>query len=380
MGAEGEKGRVWPLCQVKTLRCVGCGSWSCLGQSYEQSTSRMFTKKAMMNMELEDGTEDLTLPVDICQGVVFPDAGFKPETDAAELHAALLVKGCDESKIISILTKRSNSQRRQVAEAYQKAFSKDLNVDLKKHLKGGLEDVVLCLLKHPSQFDADELYRSMKGLGTDEDSLIEILVSRTNQQIRHAAKIYELTYKHDLVKMIRSETSGDFRKLIVSLAEAERCEMEPLSLEQAEMDARTLYQDTVQKKGTNLETFNQIFALRSIPNLKQVMQCYDGLSNNPLDVDIAKEVKNTDVKKTLIGLANFSKSPSGYFADKLFENIKGGKSHVLNRIMVSRCEVDMLNIRKEFKIRHGQSLKEALTKCSKGDHQAILLALCGGDD
>uniref|UniRef100_A0A8C4Q854 Annexin n=1 Tax=Eptatretus burgeri TaxID=7764 RepID=A0A8C4Q854_EPTBU len=264
--------------------------------------SRMFVRSAMANMTIEDGNEELTLPVDVCQGVVFQDAGFQPETDAAELHAALQVKGCDESKIISILTKRSNSQRRQVADAYQKAFSKDLSVDLKKQLKGGLEDVVLGLLKHPSQFDADELYRSMKGLGTDEDSLIEILVSRTNQQIRHAAKIFEITYKHDLVKMIRSDTSGEFRKLMETLAQAERCEMEPLSNDQAEMDARTLYQDIIQKKGTNLETFIQIFSLRSIPNLKKVMQCYKGLSNNPLDVDINKEVKNKDVRKTLVGL------------------------------------------------------------------------------
>ncbi|XP_040203139.1 annexin A2-like [Rana temporaria] len=48
--------------------------------------------------------------------------------------------------------------------------------------------------------------------------------------------------------------------------------------------------------------------------------------------------------------------------------------------MVSRCEVDLLNIKAEFKRKYNKSLSYFLSQDTKGDYQRALLNLCAGDD
>ena len=53
--------------------------------------------------------------------------------------------------------------------------------DLHSELSGNLRILVLALMETKAQYDANCLYKAMKGLGTDESVLIEILCTRTNQ-------------------------------------------------------------------------------------------------------------------------------------------------------------------------------------------------------
>lgn len=62
----------------------------------------------------------------------------------------------------------------------RKKFQKELASALKSALSSHLETVILGLLKTLAQYDASELKAFMKGLRTDEDSLIKIICSCTN--------------------------------------------------------------------------------------------------------------------------------------------------------------------------------------------------------
>lgn len=57
--------------------------------------------------------------------------------------------------------------------------------------------VVRCIRSKPSHF-ADELYKSMKGLGTDDDRLCRILVSRCEVDMVQVKEAFQQAYKQTL--------------------------------------------------------------------------------------------------------------------------------------------------------------------------------------
>ncbi|XP_011855668.1 PREDICTED: annexin A2 isoform X1 [Mandrillus leucophaeus] len=291
-------------------------------------------------------------------GSVKAYTNFDAERDALNIETAIKTKGVDEVTIVNILTNRSNAQRQDIAFAYQRRTKKELASALKSALSGHLETVILGLLKTPAQYDASELKASMKGLGTDEDSLIEIICSRTNQELQEINRVYKEMYKTDLEKDIISDTSGDFRKLMVALAKGRRAEDgSVIDYELIDQDARDLYDAGVKRKGTDVPKWISIMTERSVPHLQKVFDRYKSYSPYDMLESIRKEVKG-DLENAFLNLVQCIQNKPLYFADRLYDSMKGKgtRDKVLIRIMVSRSEVDMLKIRSEFKRKYGKSL------------------------
>ena len=85
------------------------------------------------------------------------------EQDAADLRKAMKGMGTDEDAIIKIVANRTNAQRQQIKESFNKQFNRDLIKDLKSELRGKLEDVVIGLLQTQVEYDCDQLKKAMKG-------------------------------------------------------------------------------------------------------------------------------------------------------------------------------------------------------------------------
>ncbi|XP_062868689.1 annexin A2b [Trichomycterus rosablanca] len=307
---------------------------------------------------------------------------FDPEKDASWIDTAIATKGVDENLIIDILTKRTYSQRREIAFEYERKTKKDMVTTLRGLLSGSLENVILGLMRSTAQFDAFELRAAMKGLGTDEESLIEIVCSRSNEELVEIKKAYKELFKKDLEKDVAGDTSGDFCKLLLALIGAKREEPSNIvDYEKIDSDARALYEAGVKRKGTDVATWITIFAERSVPHLQKVFDRYKSYSPYDMKESIRKEVKG-DLEKSFITLVECFENKQLYFANKLNEAMKSKsvKEKVITRIIVSRCEVDLMKICKEFKTNLGKTLYQTISETTKGDYQRALLNLCGGDD
>ncbi|KGL77291.1 Annexin A2, partial [Tinamus guttatus] len=285
-------------------------------------------------------------------------SNFDADRDAAALETAIKTKGVDEVTIINILTNRSSEQRQDIAFAYQRRTKKELSAALKSALSGHLEAVILGLLKTPSQYDASELKAAMKGLGTDEDTLIEIICSRTNQELYEINRVYREMYKTELEKDIISDTSGDFRKLMVALAKGKRCEdTSVIDYELIDQDARELYDAGVKRKGTDVPKWINIMTERSVPHLQKgtLQETVLFFFNHRRKIRF-KWMFNYSYFS--VSLVQCIQNKQLYFADRLYDSMKGKgtRDKVLIRIMVSRCEIDMLKIKSEFKRKYGKSL------------------------
>ena len=69
---------------------------------------------------------------------------------------------------------------KKLKQYYSASYGKDLIKELKSELHGKFEDVIVNLFKSPDEYDADALYDAMHGMGTNEDTLIEIICSQNN--------------------------------------------------------------------------------------------------------------------------------------------------------------------------------------------------------
>ncbi|XP_006776522.1 PREDICTED: annexin A1 isoform X1 [Myotis davidii] len=310
---------------------------------------------------------------------VYPFPSFNPSSDVAALHNAIMAKGVDEATIIDILTKRTNAQRQQIKAAYLQEKGKPLDEMLRKALTGHLEEVALALLKTPAQFDADELRAAMKGLGTDEDTLNEILASRTNREIREINRVYREELKRDLAKDITADTSGDYRTALLSLAKGDRAEDFSANEDMADSDARALYEAGEKRKGTDVKVFTTILTSRSFSHLRRVFQKYAKYSQHDMTKVLDLEMKG-DIEKCFTTIVKCATNKPMFFAEKLHQAMKGaGTRHkILNRIMVSRSEIDMNDIKACYQKLYGISLCQAILDETKGDYEKILVALCGG--
>lgn len=328
------------------------------------------------------GQLTLNVGVEPTYPTVLPARDCDPDKDAARIETAIKTKGVDEQTIIDILTQRTYLQRREIAFAYEKRAKKDMISALKGALSGSLESVILGLMKSTSQFDASEIRGSIKGLGTDEETLIEMVCSRSNNELVEIKKVYREMFKKEVEKDVAGDTSGNFAKLLLALVQTKRPEPSAMvDYEKIDQDARALYESGVKIKGTDVPTWISVMTERSVPHLQKVFDRYKSYSPYDMQESIRKEVKG-DLANSFLVLVQCIENKQLFFANRLHDAMKskGAKEKVLTRIIVSRCEVDLRRICEEYKAHFGESLQKTISEHTKGDYQRVLLGLCGPEE
>jgi len=261
---------------------------------------------------------------------------------------------------------------------FQTMYGKDLIKELKGELSGNFETLIIALMTPPDEFDAHEMKVAMKGLGTDERALIEILCTRTNDQIKAASTAFKRLYKKDLEKELIDESSGHFKKFLVSLAQGSRDETLPLDHKKAAEDAQVLYKAGEARWGTDEAKFNSIFATRSYAQLRLTFDEYQKISKHSMEKAIKKEMSG-DLEDGMTAIVKCARDRPAFFAERLYKSMKGlgTDDQTLIRIMVSRSEIDMVQIKDAFKNMYGQTLERFITDDTSGSYNKALLQLCG---
>uniref|UniRef100_A0A2K6FQI5 Annexin n=1 Tax=Propithecus coquereli TaxID=379532 RepID=A0A2K6FQI5_PROCO len=274
------------------------------------------------------------------QGTVRPAANFDAMRDAEILRKAMKGFGTDEQAIVDVVANRSNDQRQKIKAAFKTMYGKDLIKDLKSELSGNMEELILALFMPPTYYDAWSLRNAMQGAGTQERVLIEILCTRTNQEIREIVGCYRSEFGRDLEKDIRSDTSGHFERLLVSMCQGNRDENQSVNHQMAQEDAQRLYQAGEGRLGTDESCFNMILATRSFPQLKATMEAYSRMANRDLLSSVGREF-------------------SGYVESGL------------------KTIIDLVQIKQMFTQMYQKTLGTMIASDTSGDYRRLLLAIVG---
>jgi len=287
----------------------------------------------------------MTVNEEVGHGTIKAPATHDPEADATVLRKAMKGLGTDEATIINLLVTRNNSQRQDIRKRFKLMYGKDLIRELKSELSGNLEELILALMEPKELYDAKSLRRAMRGAGTDEQCLIEILSTRTNKEIAQIADAYKSHYKRNVEKDIVSETSGHFKRLLVSLCQGSREENRAVDMEKARREAQELYQAGEKKWGTDESKFNQILAVRSHSQLRATFDEYVKISQRDIINSIEREMSG-DLRDAFKAVVMCVRARPSFFAERLYKSMKGAGTddQTLVRIVVSRSEVGQNNV------------------------------------
>lgn len=314
------------------------------------------------------------------QGTVNDVEYFNPEIDCKLLKEAISGFGTDKKTISSIITGRSNPQRQMIKVHFTSKFGEDLNKELKSKLCGNYERVLLELLMSPADYDAYQCRNAIVGIGTDEECLIEILATRSNIEIIDLRKAYLRMYNSNIQKDIYDDTSGPFRRLLFTLIQGHREENQPIDQLQVYKDAYDLYTMGVAQWMSDESRFDVILSTRSFPHLKAVFDEFDVLSQRTLEDTIKNEVL-PHLRDGMLSIVKCAKNRALYFAERLYVTTKGvgTDDETLIRVMVSRSEVDMVQIKMAFEKKYGKMLNAFINDDTSGDYKNVLLRLCAGN-
>ncbi len=298
------------------------------------------------------------------------------QADADALKKAFKGIGCDKKAIVDIAVNRTNAQRQQIKEAYKSAYGRDLMKDLKSELHGHLEDGILALFTEPIEYDCEELRAAMKGLGTNEDTLIEIIASRPPHVLKAIIEKYKQKFNRDLENDVRKETSGTLQKLLIALLQCQRSINQNPNQAQCAEIAQEIFKAGEKKLGTDESVFNKYFCTLSPHELAAVSREYHKLTGHTILQAIDKEFSG-DSKKTLRTIVYATLSPSEYFATRVNYAVKGlgTKDKILIRVLVSRSEIDLPQIKQYYKQLFGKDMIADVKSDTTGEYSNLFVQL-----
>ena len=298
--------------------------------------------------------------------------------DVEVLRKAMEGWGTDEATLIKVIANRTNRQRQEIKAQYKSTYGRDLIEDLKKETHGKLEDAFVALFTDPIEYDADALRGAMKGAGTNEDTLIEIISSRSPQQMNAVKACYQKKYSRDLETDVKKETSGTLQKILITLLQGKRSVNTNPNQAQCAQIAKEIFDAGEAKMGTDESVFNKYFGSLSPYELACVAQHYHKLTGHTILDAIDKEMHG-DSKKAYRTIVYATLSPSEYFATRVNDAIKGfgTKDQLLMRVLITRDEIDMPQIKQYFKQLYGKDMVEAIRSDISGEYQKLMVELCG---
>lgn len=290
-----------------------------------------------------------------------------------KLHDALFKSKTKEQDIIDIISNTDLQTRLSIAHYYETVYGKKLQDDLKSKLSSDFRDLVIDLFTLPTDIEAENLKKNLK----DENLIVETLTTQPKFMIDELKKTYKTLNKTELKNDIEKQFSDPhLKKNLVTLLNTNRSTQEKPNKSQCEKDADTLINKKEDDWFNDEKIFENIFCKKSPEELVMIARYYYKKKGISLLDAIEKNAtgKNKEIlKEVFINTIN----PCELYAEKIHNAIKGigTNDKVLIRVLSSRGDIDMDDIREMYNWKYKQNMIDDIAGDSSGPYKDLLIKI-----
>ncbi|KAM7536173.1 hypothetical protein Aperf_G00000090386 [Anoplocephala perfoliata] len=174
----------------------------------QSDTSRDFEKILVAMLQ---GQREENINVDMSQAA----------SDAEALYQAGEKRvGTEEAVFTRLLSQRSFDHIKAVNQCYQQKYGHGLEKTIKRETSGDYEDIMVYTVRFAMDKNdllAEWFHKSLAGLGTEDWSLMQLTLGRSEIDLQDVKDTYHRKYGKSLVKAIENDTSGDYKRMLVAL-------------------------------------------------------------------------------------------------------------------------------------------------------------------
>ncbi|KAK9735955.1 hypothetical protein RND81_04G240800 [Saponaria officinalis] len=302
-----------------------------------------------------------------------------PIDDAQVIKKACLGLGTDDKAIISLLGHRNSNQLRLIRQAYQEVYQEDLIKQLKSEISGDFEKALTLWVLDPVERDAVLAHDSLKKVVPDYQVLLEVVCTKTPDDLLQVKRAYHKIYKRALEEDVASHSTGKIRKFLVGVVSTYKYHGDEINEVAAVTDANILHDEILDGASVHEEII-RIISTRSKKQLLATFNHFKDIHGTSLSKALRVPAENEFFATARVAIRAI-KNPLKYFAKILRRAVKGlgTEDEVLRRVIVTRAEIDLKEIKELYLERNNISLEQAVTEDTSGDYRAFLLTLLGAE-
>ncbi|EEY20218.1 annexin A7 [Verticillium alfalfae VaMs.102] len=304
--------------------------------------------------------------------------------DIETVRKAMKGMGCDEKALIKVFTSPKYANpwtMAQLVRDYNSRFIRDLAKDIESETRGDLETTLLALLRGPLENDARVLDKALNRMGTDEDALNDVLLNRSNADLRAIVAEYKRIKSRDLLTDIKNDVDDTLFRLYSMVLAGHRAE-DATPVHPAEIDAKVteLQRATEGTIGVNAVSVAQVLTSSSPAQIHAMAEAYNRKYHRNMQEVIEKEFRG-DMEDALLNLVQAAQDRARADAARLREPLFKSKRKdtlFINRVVSLYWDRSRLDAAKNaYKAKYGRPFAKDVKEMLSGDYENVILALIG---
>lgn len=289
--------------------------------------------------------------------------------------------GTDEKALIKILTDKDALQINAIRQAYTSRHNRQLIADVKSEVSGWFEEGLCAIIRGPLQQDAHLLFDAMDGVGTKEVVLNDVLLGRSNADIRAIKETYQKTFRKTLEGDIKGDLSMKTeRHFLMVLAATRNEETAPVNPQDIDRDVMELYKATEGKVGTDELLVCNLLTQRNNAQIAAIAHTYKQKFTKDLESVIKKEFSG-HMEDALLFQLRTATDKAMRDAMLLEDAMAGaGTKDALLTQRIVRIHWDrnhMQQVKGAYQHKYRRSLVSKVKSETSGDYEKLLVACLG---